>query len=929
MKLRIVVFFFLASWIAGCDQSKSKKPDVSPVIMKPEPIVNPDPIDGCGDEIRHPLWAQTVVDADLMQAYSLSQGAAIANEKIAVIDSGFDRSLEKNFPGPVLGFQATSSAFDPDSDISRHGSFIAGLIGSSEFGIAPGVQLGSFKMPDKDGYYTYSDVYEGALKACREGYKLINVSQGSSQYESRTVDEAEDFKSTLDELHESGCLILKSAGNASYLGKEMYDHLDDSLLLVEAASVSRSMSVFSSEGEVRAPGSLIGSLNVTDDKTSTCRTQHRSLSVASGTSFAAPIAAGILAHVRAHLARSSDFINLSSAKQLSLLNHIAKASEQNGIMNGYRAVMIASHWSADRRQVDELKAILDPLCSVEEVKNCSAQNSIDAFLSCQAPLRRQLALCPQTLDVAVKSQFLKDLVRFKATDLWLNYAGLIGSPETLPASARTARSMIAPAIVEAMPFSRNYSWLEGLDILELGHALIKGGVMDKSTLSSLFASSSMLDILGYLPGRDGHFPERLLDFLRAVQAHDKDFLLPAFSGAYERTVQGWKDRSWKVLITDSMARIRLFNIVESVVDESAKGKILELEQRFVKLLRYEWDESPSEIGDERNSYRAFAWHGPTLFDFYQAKGLNVDDIFRDHLWSSVPASFVLSALDQERRQNKLEAQYPRIAMAVIHEIGASPKWAGSGSSDFVLQAAFENIAQVWDKLPAQQANLGAELTTIMDATVNNAFKVSMLNPWVAHLIWEDKQQADGSWVGQYRSRFISYETRQKYLLQILAEFPMQSAEVMAGYTSFVGDTFRDSMDLLPQKKWQNISLPAAWQTVSWYKIDATRLDKTIPSTIEVNGLALGSTADVLGKSTLAFLDSVTHEVRTLSGYRLGVSVSFLKEYQGLDNFCSAVNREKLKVSVSALIQAIDTAEMGKYYQYLKPDLQAFDAQCLH
>ena len=327
----------------------------------------------CESTGRTKLWAQEEVDADLMMAELNKLGLLKEMARVAVVEEGFDQKHRASMMAkpPVLRKGSFWwSDVEPGVDKTGHGTPVSSMIGGAEgLGVAPNVEIGIFASPA-----SFAGSSIAARRACNKGYEIINYSHSSRESQQRIYSEAE-IKFAQD-LKESGCILVSSAGNWAWQQK-FSDDLEDSRLLVSASSpFTGALARFSTTGEVTAPGdqvfALIDSANkfeIPSGRFSGCGKDSTALFV-EGTSFSTPIVSGIAANVMIVLKKSKRFRKLAPGQRVGLVNRILKASELGGTVNGLRAVQIADRWEKQRLPaavpITGLKSALnstrDPVC---------------------------------------------------------------------------------------------------------------------------------------------------------------------------------------------------------------------------------------------------------------------------------------------------------------------------------------------------------------------------------------------------------------------------------------------------------------------------------------------------------------------------------------------------------------------------------------
>lgn len=182
-----------------------------------------------------------------------------------------------------------------------HGTHVAGTIGAAQnnktgiAGIASKVKIMAIRtVPDRSDE-TDADVVESFLYAAKHGAKIINCSFGKNHNEGGMI-----VNETIDHIGEDyGTLVIAAAGNdygRNIDNRRTYPaSFESDYLMVVASTTSRgSLSYFSNIGpksvDLAAPGSSVYST-----------TPRNSYGNMSGTSMAAPTAAGVAAEVLSHM----------------------------------------------------------------------------------------------------------------------------------------------------------------------------------------------------------------------------------------------------------------------------------------------------------------------------------------------------------------------------------------------------------------------------------------------------------------------------------------------------------------------------------------------------------------------------------------------------------------------------------------------------
>jgi len=215
---------------------------------------------------------------------------------IAVIDSGVARDHEDLHSKVVPGYDFVNDDNDPYDD-HGHGTFAASIAaaetnnGVGIAGVSWHARIMPIKVRDHNGYGTYLTIATGMRYAVDDGARVLNLSIGGRS-PSFILEDASSY------CHSQGAVIAVAAGNtgSAVLYPAAYD---DYCLAVAAADANDERPTWSNYGpqvDVAAPGYFVWGAAYYPGSP----TNLNSYKWDSGTSFAAPYAAGAAALVMAY-----------------------------------------------------------------------------------------------------------------------------------------------------------------------------------------------------------------------------------------------------------------------------------------------------------------------------------------------------------------------------------------------------------------------------------------------------------------------------------------------------------------------------------------------------------------------------------------------------------------------------------------------------
>lgn len=207
---------------------------------------------------------------------------------VAVLDSGVN-AAHPDLAGKILpGYDFVWNDSDPADDFG-HGTAVAGVIGAAGnnligvAGVAFGSKILPVKVMDASGFAYYSTLAQGIHYAVDQGARVINISIAGTSA-SATLQGAINY------AWSNNVVVVVAAGNNGN-NTPLYPAACSNVVAVSATLANDSIASFSSYGNhiaLAAPG---------DNIWTTTRDLTTKYSAWSGTSFASPVVAGVVALV--------------------------------------------------------------------------------------------------------------------------------------------------------------------------------------------------------------------------------------------------------------------------------------------------------------------------------------------------------------------------------------------------------------------------------------------------------------------------------------------------------------------------------------------------------------------------------------------------------------------------------------------------------
>lgn len=240
-------------------------------------------------------------DVDAVEAWKVTTGSGV---KVAILDSGV-ANVHDDIASQVVGyanFVSANTKEDPEADPEDkygHGTHVAGIV-AAKFnnkigvaGVCPHCSILDVKVLNDNGSGSSSVIANGISWAASNGAKVINMSLGQ-RVSSRTLEAA------VNNAWSQGAVIVAAAGNAGTQAK-IYPGAYPNVIAVAATDNNDAKASFSTYGkwvDVAAPG--VNIYSTFPNHPFVLGTQNgraTGYDIASGTSMASPIVAGVAALV--------------------------------------------------------------------------------------------------------------------------------------------------------------------------------------------------------------------------------------------------------------------------------------------------------------------------------------------------------------------------------------------------------------------------------------------------------------------------------------------------------------------------------------------------------------------------------------------------------------------------------------------------------
>lgn len=232
---------------------------------------------------RNPIWNLDRIDQrenTLNQKYYFDTNVG-RNVNVYVIDSGIDISHPQFQGRAKWGINTVDKV---NTDCNKHGTHVAGSIGSSRYGVAKATNLVAVKVLDCNGGGSFSGVLKG-IEFVVDSHKRSGLPSVSNM--SLGGGKSQALNNAVKAMVESGVHTVLAAGNENQDACNTSPASEESAMTVGATSKTNGLAGFSNWGscvDILAPGTEIIS-TVPGNKIETLQ----------GTSMASPQVAGVYA----------------------------------------------------------------------------------------------------------------------------------------------------------------------------------------------------------------------------------------------------------------------------------------------------------------------------------------------------------------------------------------------------------------------------------------------------------------------------------------------------------------------------------------------------------------------------------------------------------------------------------------------------------
>ncbi len=241
---------------------------------------------------------------------------------------------------------------NPSGEGTQHATLVSGVVAATtnntkgSAGVDQNTRILPLQVFSDDGEAYTDDLVAAIDYATDMNADVINLSLGTNQYDNTLL-------SAINRARTNGTLVIAASGNCALNDEEFcnnltapgrmtYPALYQSVIAVGATTSSDQRASYSSYGpelDITAPGSSIGPLPIYNGST------INSYATASGTSFAAPLTAGLASLLMAQnpnatISQIENLLTESADKVSAMNNQIFTNEFGNGRINAHKATLL-------------------------------------------------------------------------------------------------------------------------------------------------------------------------------------------------------------------------------------------------------------------------------------------------------------------------------------------------------------------------------------------------------------------------------------------------------------------------------------------------------------------------------------------------------------------------------------------------------------
>lgn len=252
-------------------------------LLKRNPLIKSAEVDMliAPDQVGNDTYYASAWHLPKIQAPTAWDSSLGTGVTIAILDSGVDGTHPDLAGKMVPGWNFYDKNANT-TDVFGHGTKVAGSAaatsnnGTGVTGVAWNAKIMPVRISDTTGYAFYSTIAEGIYWAADNGAKVVNISYA--------VQGSVSIQNAANYLRSKGGLVVNSAGNTGALDSTAANGALISVSATDGSDLRAGWSSFGDYVDVSAPGAGIWTT-----------TRGGGYAAVSGTSFASPVTAGVIA----------------------------------------------------------------------------------------------------------------------------------------------------------------------------------------------------------------------------------------------------------------------------------------------------------------------------------------------------------------------------------------------------------------------------------------------------------------------------------------------------------------------------------------------------------------------------------------------------------------------------------------------------------